>query len=173
MATLPSSLLATYQHEVETTGISIQALCKKYGVAEHQLGDYQNWKRPQPEIAAVEVVEQAPEKKQKRPKGLITQMVEVVEQLQNLPQIVEAEAPQHDMPQQDIMEDIEEFKRLAVKHAVRFIREDVAFADVKDFKDMVAVVDSIEKSYKNTPQQQQTTINIAVQNLVERFKDDC
>ena len=38
---------------------------------------------------------------------------------------------------------------------------------------MVAIVDSIEKSYKDVKDPIGTTINIAIQNLVERFSDDC
>ena len=53
------------------------------------------------------------------------------------------------------------------------MREDVEFAEIKEFKDVVAIVDSIEKSYKDTKDPQGTTINIAIQNLVEKFSDDC
>lgn len=83
------------------------------------------------------------------------------------------QTPSHEasQPTNQILDDIEEFKKLAVRHAVNFIKEDARFAEVKEFKDMVAIVDTIEKSYKNQTEQG-PTINIAIQNLVERFKDD-
>ena len=75
----------------------------------------------------------------------------------------------------EMEKDIDKFKTLAIKEAVRFMEHDVEFAEVKQFKDMVAIVDSIEKSYRaNGPEG--PTINVVIQQLVQRFKeapDDC
>jgi len=71
-----------------------------------------------------------------------------------------------------ILDDIERFKQLAVQRAVEFIEQDARFAEVKEFKDIVAIVDTIEKSYKNKTTNE-PTINILIQNLVKKFNDDC
>lgn len=73
-----------------------------------------------------------------------------------------------------ILDEINDFKIAAVTYANDFMKNDIAYADIKDFKDIVAIVDSIEKSYKDT--KDNTTINVLIQNLQQRFKDtkdDC
>jgi len=71
----------------------------------------------------------------------------------------------------EITDDIESFKKLAISHALKFMRDDVEFAEVKEFKDMVSIVGTIEASYKDT--KPENTINIAIQNIVKGFQDDC
>jgi len=68
-------------------------------------------------------------------------------------------------------EKIEEFKKLALNHALKFMQDDAQFAEVKEFKDMVSIVGTIEASYKDT--KPENTINIAIQNIVKGFTDDC
>lgn len=63
---------------------------------------------------------------------------------------------------------ITKFKELVIDEALRFMREDVRNATTKEIKDIVSVVDMLTK--KDAPSQ--PTINIAIQNLVEQFKDD-
>ena len=73
----------------------------------------------------------------------------------------------------DTKEKIAQFKELALDHCLTFMKKDARYAEVKEFKDIVAVVDSIEKSYDKSKSTDTPTINILVQNLVERFRDDC
>lgn len=73
----------------------------------------------------------------------------------------------------DTKEKIAQFKELALDHCLTFMKKDARYAEVKEFKDIVAVVDSIEKSYDKSKGTDAPTINILVQNLVERFRDDC
>lgn len=73
----------------------------------------------------------------------------------------------------DTKEKIAQFKELALDHCLTFMKKDARYAEVKEFKDIVAVVDSIEKSYDKSKGTDTPTINILVQNLVERFRDDC
>ena len=67
---------------------------------------------------------------------------------------------------------IDSFKRQALEHCLKFMSNDARFAEIKEFKDIVAVVDSIEKSIKGTSDTG-PTVNIVIQNLAEKFKDDC
>ena len=70
-----------------------------------------------------------------------------------------------------INDSISEFKDLAMAHALKFMHNDAEFAEVKEFKDMVSIVGTIEASLKdNKPD---NVINIAIQNIVKDFKDDC
>jgi hypothetical protein len=72
------------------------------------------------------------------------------------------------------LEKIENFKKLALDHCIHFMEKDAKFAEVKEFKDIVAIVDTLEKSYQKTdPEAGKPTINIMINNLMERFKDDC
>ena len=72
---------------------------------------------------------------------------------------------------ENLLKDIDTFKSLAMTHALNFMRNDIEFAGVKDFKDMVSIVGTIENSLKDT--KPENTINIAIQNIVKEFKDDC
>jgi uncharacterized protein YicC (UPF0701 family) len=145
--TLPTTLLLSYQAEYERNqDMTIEDLCEKYDVQPKQLKGYTKWQKRQAETLEV-----------------ITQ-----------PKVgYQVEKPSVLKPKEETLDNIEEFKQLAIKHAVHFIKEDAQFAEVKEFKDMVAIVDSIEKSYRDTKDTSGTTINIAIQTLVEKFRDDC
>lgn len=65
---------------------------------------------------------------------------------------------------------IESFKVLVVEKALEYI--ECGLRDPKELKDLVTIVDTIEKSY-GKPETTTPTINILVQNLVEKYKDDC
>jgi len=149
---LPATLLLTYQAEYERDpNLTIAELCEKYDVQTKQLNGYMKWTKrdiKEPPIGT-------------KPSILATP---------NLPK--PSELPKA-VNKEKLLEDIDMFKQLAVAHAIKFMKEDAEFAEVKEFKDMVATVDSIEKSYKDTKDPQGTTINIAIQNLVEKFSDDC
>ena len=158
--TLPNTLLLTYQAEYETTpDMTIDDICTKYDVQTKQLKGYTKWQKriledsssthepTEAEDFDVSIVPSVPKK------------------------------PNHDLAipkdREELLTDIDNFKGLAIAHAVKFMKDDAEFAEVKEFKDMVAIVDSIEKSYRDVKDPSGTTINIAIQNLVERFSDDC
>jgi len=73
--------------------------------------------------------------------------------------------------EETLSKDIAEFKTLAMAHALKFMRNDAEFAEVKEFKDMVSIVGTIEASIKDT--KPENVINIAIQSIVKEFKDDC
>jgi hypothetical protein len=65
-------------------------------------------------------------------------------------------------------EDILELK----KEAVKYIKEQLSeshLLDIKEFKDLVSSIKALEDGNKT---QQGPTVNILVQNLTERFRDD-
>ena len=166
-------LLVSLQIEYETTDITIDDLCLKHNVDLRDLRDYETWHKPpelQQPIAIEEpiVIEELIEEpvEVKRIKGLLgtkdPAQQPVVPKNPEPPVIVS----------KDIKDKVIEFKELAMEEALRFIRKDVKFAEIKEFKDMVAIVDSIDKSLQK-PTSSAPTINILVQNLAERYRDDC
>lgn len=76
---------------------------------------------------------------------------------------------------EEMMSDIHKFKQLTVTKALNFMSNDAEWAEVKEIKDMVAIVDSIEKSIR--PQLSDkpvgVTVQVLVQNLMSEFKRDC
>ena len=147
---LPNTLLLTYQIEYETTDISIESLCTKYDVQTKQLKGYTKWAKRQEDPVA---------------EPLQADIIDT-------PEIQVIAIPKDT---KELLENVEEFKKLAVAHAVKFMKNDAEFAEVKEFKDMVAIVDSIEKSYKDV-KSNEPTINVLIQNLTQKFKDtpdDC
>ena len=142
---LPATLLLTYQAEYEQSPtMSIEDLCNKYSLDIKQLVNHDKWTKR---------VKIAPP---------YTQTI-VTPERQQLANTKEPE---------DIKSKIANFKELAIEHALSFMKNDAKYAEVKEFKDMVSIVDAIEKSY-NDKVDTSTTINIAIQNLVEKFNDDC
>lgn len=170
---LPITLLLTYQAEYENTPeLTVEQICEKYCVNQGQLKGWQTWEKvipddiesmPQVEVLDAKVDTSTSIDSQRLPRIAI-------QQLPDIP--LDTQLTIEDTP---VLKDIAQFKELAVAHALKFMRNDAEFAEVKEFKDMVAIVDSLEKSYvaKKNPDDAKITVNIAIQNLVERFRDDC
>lgn len=143
---MDKTMLLSYQIEYETTGIPLVDLCDKYNLELEELEQHaKDWKQA--------LVPAAPE-----------------QQTLIVPTEVEDRFPTE--VEDSIAEDIKEFKALAIKQAMHFIKEEAKFAEVKEFKDMVAIVDSIDKSLKGTSDSG-PTVNIMVQNLLRNLSDDC
>ena len=71
-----------------------------------------------------------------------------------------------------LLDDIQQFKASTLKIAKDRISNEGFTIDTKEMKDLVSIVDTIEKSIvdkKDTG----ATVNILVQNIQSRFKDDC
>lgn len=139
-------MLAAYREEYEATpGLTIDELLAKYDITTKDIKGYTKWE------------------KRTAPKPVAPKPLPSTTPIATPPaDLLEKKTPQ---------EAIEEFKELALDHALKFMKNDARFAEVKEFKDIVAIVDSLEKSYNKTADTG-PTINILVQNLMERFKDD-
>ncbi len=157
-------LLQSYKNEYTNSDITIDDLCRKYDLNRSELKGYTKWeksKEVQQQLKEAEDIIVLPKSEETNPTPdkLSSNIV----------------VPSDDVDINIVKQDIEIFKKLAVKHAVKFIKDDAQFAEVKEFKDMVAIVDSIEKSYNNSPDKG-TNINILIQNLTQKFRDtpdDC
>jgi len=157
---IPNSLLLTYQEEYETTpDLTIANLCEKYEVETKQLKGYTKWTKRVlvPEgTSTLDTLDKLPEPPVNSEHSLSRER-------ESTPLVIATE--------EALGKDIDEFKTLAMAHALKFMRNDAEFAEVKEFKDMVSIVGTIEASIKDT--KPENTINIAIQNIVKEFKDDC
>lgn len=66
---------------------------------------------------------------------------------------------------------IDEFKNLTITEALQRMRNEASGMSVKDMKELVALVDTIDRSYHKSTDSNQ--INIIVQNVISRYVDDC
>jgi hypothetical protein len=164
-----------YKAEYEQTPISVAQLLDKYDITLADIPNHREWHK---EGEPAPIVKPTRKKKQKvidKVLASIEVKQEVVIQQEVLPTIVPSPPP---VPVTTATEDqlakIANFKELALDHCITFMSQDAKFAEVKEFKDIVAIVDSLEKSYQKVdPDAGKPTINILVQNLMERFSDDC
>lgn len=146
-------LVKSYRHEYETTDISEYQLRAKYKLPADF--DMSQWKKNHaPDIPG------APDLPATiTPSEIVTDDPDEQEETQD-------EYQEHKVK-------IKEFKVLALDHALNFMRNDSEYAEVKEFKDMVSVVDSIDKSLQRPTEDKGTTVNVLIQNIMREFKDDC
>lgn len=156
-------LLASLRIEYETTSITLDSLCHKHKVKLPELKGSSEWqKRPGIE-------------EPKEP----TETIVIPDITINIPEqpkattIVIPDTPIDTSVTASMEDKIRDFKEKAIDAALVFINQDVRFAEVKEFKDMVAIVDSIDNSLRKPGLNNGPTINILVQNLAERYQDDC
>ena len=171
---LPASLILTYKIEYETTSITLDSLIEKYDINLDDIPDISDWRKQTEAEPEVEILA-APQPRAKRKKVTIVTPPIVTPPAKPSPldAIVEIAPEEIAHENQDVLDQIDEFKRLTLAKATKFVRDEADYADIKDLKDVVSIVDTIEKSYKGV--KQGPAVNILVQNLVERFRDgdDC
>lgn len=165
-------MVEAYQAEYEHTDISIIDLLEKYQLTKDDIKGYEDWRKPG-EVHIVPI-ESKPKRKVTKKQAIVDKIVERVVTptevitTQDIDKLPQTEASDSNLKK------IEEFKELALDHCLKFMKKDAQFSEVKEFKDVVAIVNTLETSYQKTdPDAGKPTINILVQNLVERFKDDC
>jgi len=177
-------LTEAYKAEYETTPITIEALIAKYDLSPEDIKGHETWisflNPPKPAVAT------KPKPKTKKQAKVDTIIDSISEPTTIAPSAIVttplakqelsllASQANETIATEVQLEKIANFKELALDHCIRFMSQDAKFAEVKEFKDIVAIVDSLEKSYqKIDPDAGKPTINILVQNLMERFTDDC
>ena len=156
---MENTLLKSYQIEYETTPITIDELAHKYDISKDQLKGHEAWTKLQPtttEATTNEHLATTP---------LVTTTTPLVTTTTSL-----ATSTSNQEEDQTIMEDINTFKQAAIKKAILFMSNKADYASVREIKDMTSLVMEIEKSYKGT--ETGPTVNVLVQNITERFKDD-
>lgn len=137
-----------YKVEFETTPITLHELLIKYNITQEELGSTDMWEK---RVKPTEIITKprAPHK--------------------NLPDIT--------LDDKSMLDEIDDTKKLILVKVKEYFSEDgdSEFASTKEFKDMVGVLKDLEAGelVKEGKADKGPTINILVQNLTERFRDDC
>jgi len=166
-------LTEAYKAEYETTPITIEALMTKYELSYDDIKGHETW---------ISFLAPKPTVTKPKPKATKKQVKidTIIDSIAITPStIVTTPATSQSLTTETIatevqLEKIANFKELALDHCIKFMTKDAQWSEVKEFKDIVAIVDSLEKSYqKIDPDAGKPTINIMINNLMERFQDDC
>ena len=172
--------LSLLREEYETSSITIDELCLYHGVLLKELKGYKNWKK-RADIEEVDVSHLLVSEIE-----VPTQIAEVepvIEEVPNttpLPPTTQASQPQ--LPavidnDSDIIEeiraDIKTCKRLAMARCKEFLTNDAKFAEVKEIKDVVSIINDIDKSLQVVKVADGATVNVYINNLINNFRDDC
>ena len=172
--------LSLLREEYETSSITIDELCLYHGVLLKELKGYKNWKK-RANIEEVDVshllVSELPEP--------VTTIAEVEPVIEEVPQTT---TPSITQPQattlptvidndsdiiEEIRADIKTCKRLAMARCKEFLTNDAKFAEVKEIKDVVSIVNDIDKSLQVVKVADGATVNVYINNLINNFRDDC
>jgi hypothetical protein len=149
---VPVALLNLMKLEYEA-GAEISTILDKYKITKEQLGEPEWLSKPrvtilpaqQPLAPAVVTIAQP-----------ASQDINEIEQDESVTRILEK---------------ISSFKEKAVDYALDMMS---MVGDTKELKDLISSVTAIEATYKDLrPKDNTPVINIAIQNLVDRFRDDC
>lgn len=133
-------------------GAEISTILDKYKITKEQLGEPEWLTRPRVTI-------------------LPTQQPAVVTLVQPATAPTDLNEAERDESVTRILEKISSFKEKAVDYALDMMS---MVGDTKELKDLISSVTAIEATYKDLrPKDNTPVINIAIQNLVDRFRDDC
>lgn len=159
---VPVALLNLMKLEYEA-GAEISTILDKYKVTKEQLGEPEWLSKPR--VTILPALNKTPAS---RTEPTLAPAVVTIAQQPALPDINEAE---QDESVTRILEKISSFKEKAVDYALDMMS---MVGDTKELKDLISSVTAIEATYKDLrPKDNTPVINIAIQNLVDRFRDDC
>lgn len=150
---VPVALLNLMKLEYEA-GAEISTILDKYKITKEQLGEPEWLSKPRVTILPA----QQP----------LAPAVVTIAQPAEVQDLNEAE---QDESVTRVLEKISSFKEKAVDYALDMMS---MVGDTKELKDLISSVTAIEATYKDLrPKDNTPVINIAIQNLVDRFRDDC
>lgn len=144
-------------------GAEISTILDKYKITKEQLGEPEWLSKPR--VTILPALNKTPAS---RTEPTLAPAVVTIAQQPNITEINEAE---QDESVTRILEKISSFKEKAVDYALDMMS---MVGDTKELKDLISSVTAIEATYKDLrPKDNTPVINIAIQNLVDRFRDDC
>lgn len=150
---VPVALLNLMKLEYEA-GAEISTILDKYKITKEQLGEPEWLTRPRVTILPA-------------PQHPLAPAVVTIAQ----PASQDLNEAEQDESVTRILEKISSFKEKAVDYALDMMS---MVGDTKELKDLISSVTAIEATYKDLrPKDNTPVINIAIQNLVDRFRDDC
>ena len=157
---VPVALLNLMKLEYEA-GAEIDTILDKYKITKEQLGEPEWLSKPR--VTILPALNKTPASIEPN-KPLAPAVVTIAQPAD----INEAE---QDENVTRILEKISSFKEKAVDYALDMMS---MVGDTKELKDLISSVTAIEATYKDLrPKDNTPVINIAIQNLVDRFRDDC
>lgn len=139
---IPKTMLQVYQIEFETTDISLEQLCVKYKLDPADLTNSEKWVKKLPSLS--------------HSKPLAGEL------------ITEEEDEDEDT---DIQANIEEIKKVLSKKMVDLANSINNFTDVKEVKELMMAVKTLEESTKSRPPER--GVVVIVQNIIKEYPDDC
>ena len=141
-------------------GAEISTILDKYKITKEQLGEPEWLTRPRVTILP------APAPASRTEPTLAPAVVTIAQ-----PASQDLNEAEQDESVTRILEKISSFKEKAVDYALDMMS---MVGDTKELKDLISSVTAIEATYKDLrPKDNTPVINIAIQNLVDRFRDDC
>lgn len=149
---VPVALLNLMKLEYEA-GAEISTILDKYKITKEQLGEPEWLSKPRVTILPAQ-------------QPLAPAVVTIAQPAsQDLNEVEQDESVTR------VLEKISSFKEKAVDYALDMMS---MVGDTKELKDLISSVTAIEATYKDLrPKDNTPVINIAIQNLVDRFRDDC
>lgn len=149
---VPVALLNLMKLEYEA-GAEISTILDKYKITKEQLGEPEWLNKPRVTILPAQ-------------QPLAPAVVTIAQ-----PASQDLNEAEQDESVTRILEKISSFKEKAVDYALDMMS---MVGDTKELKDLISSVTAIEATYKDLrPKDNTPVINIAIQNLVDRFRDDC
>lgn len=130
--------------------ISIDDICLKYNIERSALGPTSDWQK----------VIDLPTESVPAPTNTPTVPIQIVPKDKSITKEVSS-----------VKDLIDEFKTITIGEALDRIKDEGASMSVKDLKELVSLVDTIDRSYNKHSDANQ--INIIVQNVISRYVDDC
>lgn len=162
--------LSLLREEYETTTITIDELCLYHGVTLKELKGHKSWKKIAQAEPVIDIASFLEDEGQ--PPAPLTPVIEEVASLPTPQPPTLPAAPQPDtLDIAQLKLDIGTCKQLAITRCKDFLTNDAKFAEIKEIKDVVAIVSDIDKSIAGTPQGG-TTVNVLINNLIASFRDD-
>lgn len=159
---VPVALLNLMKLEYEA-GAEIDTILDKYKITKEQLGEPEWLSKPR--VTILPALNKTPASIEPN-KPLAPAVVTIA-----APATQDLNEAEQDESVTRILEKISSFKEKAVDYALDMMS---MVGDTKELKDLISSVTAIEATYKDLrPKDNTPVINIAIQNLVDRFRDDC
>ena len=159
---VPVALLNLMKLEYEA-GAEIDTILDKYKITKEQLGEPEWLSKPR--VTILPALNKTPASIEPN-KPLAPAVVTTAQ-----PASTDLNEVEQDESVTRILEKISSFKEKAVDYALDMMS---MVGDTKELKDLISSVTAIEATYKDLrPKDNTPVINIAIQNLVDRFRDDC
>lgn len=144
-------------------GAEIDTILDKYKITKEQLGEPEWLSKPR--VTILPALNKSPASIEPN-KPLAPAVVTIAQ-----PASQDLNEAEQDESVTRILEKISSFKEKAIDYALDMMS---MVGDTKELKDLISSVTAIEATYKDLrPKDNTPVINIAIQNLVDRFRDDC